>query len=304
MFVTDKVTDISPVRALVRLAFFQLCWRPGASRQGKTIRSFAASRNETGDPALRCHKCVDLSPLHEIPLTILNCSYARVSDLSPLQGMQLTELDCGRTQVHDLSPLQGMKMKYLQFYNTSVSDLSSLKGMPLGTVRCAETLVSEPRRSKGCDTLRTLQLQGTKVTAAGVAALQKALPDCKIEWDGSTSASPVGEGAARSRPGLPQRARSSRRNGAGVSSTQPYSRTLPIKGPILNRMTAASEIAIPFSAPPKRAGKSDVKRRSRLGVVLAKIAGLAVLRREPFTRMYGRTVQVLNCPGASHLNRF
>ncbi len=31
--------------------------------------------------------------------------------------------------------------------------------------------------------LTKLQLQGTKVTAAGVAALQKALPNCLIEWD-------------------------------------------------------------------------------------------------------------------------
>ena len=29
-----------------------------------------------------------------------------------------------------------------------------------------------------------LDLTGTKVTAAGVAALQKALPKCKIVWDG------------------------------------------------------------------------------------------------------------------------
>jgi hypothetical protein len=27
-----------------------------------------------------------------------------------------------------------------------------------------------------------LQLHGSKVTAAAVAALQKALPNCKIEW--------------------------------------------------------------------------------------------------------------------------
>jgi hypothetical protein len=28
-----------------------------------------------------------------------------------------------------------------------------------------------------------LDVRSTKVTAAGVAALQKALPNCKIEWD-------------------------------------------------------------------------------------------------------------------------
>ena len=32
--------------------------------------------------------------------------------------------------------------------------------------------------------LTSLKLNGTRVTAAGVAALQKALPDCMISWDG------------------------------------------------------------------------------------------------------------------------
>ena len=32
--------------------------------------------------------------------------------------------------------------------------------------------------------LASLKLNGTRVTAAGVEALQKALPDCKISWDG------------------------------------------------------------------------------------------------------------------------
>ncbi len=32
--------------------------------------------------------------------------------------------------------------------------------------------------------LTTLELRNTKVTAAGVAKLAKALPQCKITWDG------------------------------------------------------------------------------------------------------------------------
>ena len=35
--------------------------------------------------------------------------------------------------------------------------------------------------------LKTLQLQGTKVTAAGIAKLQQALPNCSIEWDGAAT---------------------------------------------------------------------------------------------------------------------
>lgn len=39
--------------------------------------------------------------------------------------------------------------------------------------------------------LRILQLQGTKVTAAGIAKLQQALPNCSIEWDGAASSASV-----------------------------------------------------------------------------------------------------------------
>jgi len=33
------------------------------------------------------------------------------------------------------------------------------------------------------DKLINVKLTGTKVTAAGVAKLKKALPNCKIDWD-------------------------------------------------------------------------------------------------------------------------
>jgi serine/threonine protein kinase len=44
--------------------------------------------------------------------------------------------------------------------------------------------VSDLSPLAGCKELTTLKATRTKVTAAGVAALQKALPGCKIEWDG------------------------------------------------------------------------------------------------------------------------
>lgn len=38
--------------------------------------------------------------------------------------------------------------------------------------------------------LRMLQLNGTKVSAAGIAALRRALPNCNISWDGAATAPP------------------------------------------------------------------------------------------------------------------
>jgi len=79
--------------------------------------------------------------------------------------VRLKVLDCGGLstrsgKLSDLSPLQGMPLTTLGCYNTPVSDLSPLEE---------------------CKSLKTLHVTKTKVTASGVAALQKALPNCKID---------------------------------------------------------------------------------------------------------------------------
>jgi serine/threonine protein kinase/Leucine-rich repeat (LRR) protein len=119
-FVTDNVTDISPVRALVGLKALNC----SGSGPGKGILS-------------------ELSPLHGMRLSNLFCYYTSISDLSPLRGMPLTQLWCGDTQVSDLSPLQGMPLMRLKCYGTQVSDLSPLKGMKLSEVLCDRSNVSD-----------------------------------------------------------------------------------------------------------------------------------------------------------------
>jgi hypothetical protein len=54
-------------------------------------------------------------------------------------------------------------MEVLNIHGTQVADLTPL------------TL---------CRALKALHARGTRITAAKVAALQKALPNCKVEWDG------------------------------------------------------------------------------------------------------------------------
>ena len=88
-FLTDKVTDISPVRALTGLQTLQVRRQ---QREGTACRPVAAEGHETDD---------------------LNCGDTKVSDLSPLKDMKLTNLDCGTTQVSDLSPLKDMKLTEL-----------------------------------------------------------------------------------------------------------------------------------------------------------------------------------------------
>jgi hypothetical protein len=107
-FLTDQVTDISPVRALQGLE--SLYCGGSADRKGRLS---------------------DLTPLRGLRLQHLNCERSQVSDLEPLRGMPLEQLHCGWTGVNSLSPLTGMKLVYLTIQKTSVSDLKPLRGMPL-----------------------------------------------------------------------------------------------------------------------------------------------------------------------------
>src|SRR5262249_33939229 len=90
-FCTDKVTDISPVRALTRLQKLSCkgAFSPDAEAPGQLD---------------------SLGALDGLKLTWLDCSFnGQLADLGPLKGMPLTDLQCSQTKVSDLSPLKGMK---------------------------------------------------------------------------------------------------------------------------------------------------------------------------------------------------
>jgi hypothetical protein len=112
-----------------------------------------------------------------------------VTDISPIRALtRLRRLGCygsgpRRGQLSDLSPIEGMSLIALNCNRTLIRDLSSLKGMNLWTFRCSDTNISDLSLLQEHKNLKTLEVQNTKVTPAQVAALQKALPNCKIEWD-------------------------------------------------------------------------------------------------------------------------
>ncbi len=120
-FVTDRVRDISPLRALKGL---------------KRLRCHGSSPNQG--------ILVDLSPLRGLQLTELDCGWSRrLKDLSPLRGMTLERLQIPCTQVDDLSPLKGMPLAILFCEDTLISDLSPLEGMPLELIQIHFTLISD-----------------------------------------------------------------------------------------------------------------------------------------------------------------
>jgi len=73
----------------------------------------------------------NLSPLHDMPISILNLQETKVTDLSALPSLPLKSLDLTKTAVEDLRPLRGMKLNRLVLKSTPVTDLSPLAGMPL-----------------------------------------------------------------------------------------------------------------------------------------------------------------------------
>jgi serine/threonine protein kinase len=167
-FLTDNVTDISPVQALTGLQML-FC---------------SASDTKLG-------KLSDLTPLRGMKLKGLCCGNSpNFTDLSPLRGMPLTTLSIDNTKVVDLTPLKGMPLTHLRMIYTPVSDLEPLRGMPLYTVLARVTKVSDLSPLADCKGLMILTLNSTKVSPESIAALQKVLPKCKIEWHDPTAAAP------------------------------------------------------------------------------------------------------------------
>jgi serine/threonine protein kinase/Leucine-rich repeat (LRR) protein len=141
VFVTNEVTDISPVRALSGLRALQM------NCHGHDIGKLSDLSPLEGMQLTRLYlhrnRVDDLTPLAGMPLTVLTCDFTPVSDLSPLRGMQLTELGSGRNEVADLSPLAGMPLTSLSC-GRQVSDLSPLKGMTtLKVLNLTETQVTD-----------------------------------------------------------------------------------------------------------------------------------------------------------------
>jgi serine/threonine protein kinase/Leucine-rich repeat (LRR) protein len=128
-FNTDRVTDISPVRALVGLKNLAC---GGSQMNVGRLADLSPLQGMSLDNLYSPHNEIwDLSPLAGMPLRALGLYGSPVEDLSPLQGLRLTSLDINHTRVHNLSPIADMPLETLWMLYTLVTDLSPLKGMPL-----------------------------------------------------------------------------------------------------------------------------------------------------------------------------
>ncbi|HEX4128416.1 MAG TPA: SUMF1/EgtB/PvdO family nonheme iron enzyme [Pirellulales bacterium] len=209
-FRTDNVTDLSPVRALTQLSSLTCSGSVGASYTGNgkltDLAPLTGMKLRTLDVSYNA-ALSDLAPLRGLPLTEFRCFRTSIADLSPLAESPLKVLSIGQTKISDLERLRGMKLRYLSFAysqaipslaplagmpleelhanDAKITDLSPLRGMPLARVILRGTRVVDISPLSECSRLTSLDITLTKVPADQIAALQRALPRCKIEWDGA-----------------------------------------------------------------------------------------------------------------------
>jgi hypothetical protein len=177
-----------------------------AEQQIEAVRKKLMELNPGFDGKLTAANGLGSPRIVEGLVTQLGLLPDKVTDLSPVRALPgLRHLNCSSTyrrgRLADLSPLAGMQLSHLLFKDTQVADLSPLRGMPLLELSCGVTKVADLSPLYDCRSLERLHVGTTEVTAEGVAALQKVLPNCKIEWNAAPLAAPTGAGA---RPKAPE----------------------------------------------------------------------------------------------------
>jgi serine/threonine protein kinase/Leucine-rich repeat (LRR) protein len=157
----------------------------------KHLRILLVANTQVGSTGLAHIK--GLANLENLDLTH---THVTGDGLVHLKGLtKLDDLRLANTQVSNagLAHLKGLaELRWLYLNHTKVGDaeLVHVKGLTkLEDLRLANTQVSNDGlvHLKGLTTLRNLDLTGTKVTAAGVAALRKALPRCIIQCEPAIS---------------------------------------------------------------------------------------------------------------------
>ncbi len=143
---TELVSDISPVRALTRLARLEC---RGGRADG--VLSDLAPLQELRLTYLDCgaNPVADLSPLKAMPIFTLRCDHTRVADLTPLQQLPLLHLDCSHTAIQTLAPLQGIPLRTLDCQDTLVNDLTPIAAMLLTSLACGRTAITDLSPLKG-----------------------------------------------------------------------------------------------------------------------------------------------------------
>jgi hypothetical protein len=209
---TDKVADISPLRVfnaprVLDLSGFQdaayrglgqladLTPLPGMDLTG--LRELQLANNtKLTDASLGCFKgCRDLQKLSLWGTTVGDVG---LDNFKECKNLYILELDGTKVTDAGLGLFKDCnELKYLQLSRTQVSglglahfkDCKGLTHLTMNNTPVTDAGLAPLGRLAG---LAYLNLTKTQVTAKGVEALAKALPKCKIDWDGGVILPKVG----------------------------------------------------------------------------------------------------------------
>jgi eukaryotic-like serine/threonine-protein kinase len=120
MVFVNKVTDISPVRALTELKYL-------------TVRSGNSERAQF----------FDLDPIRDLKLEYLECGGTSVAELTALAGSSIRVLSCWGTWVQDLAPLKGLPIFFIDCRSSAVSSLSPLRGIAINQLYARDCAISD-----------------------------------------------------------------------------------------------------------------------------------------------------------------
>ncbi|MCA9119649.1 MAG: protein kinase [Planctomycetaceae bacterium] len=110
----------------------------------------------------------------------------QLSHLPSLTDLYLNGTEIGDKTLLSLTKLQKLVTLDLRSTNVTNSGISHLVGLPLQRIVLNKTSTSDSTLEllSKIKSLQAVLIAETKVTEAGVTALSKALPNCRIEWDG------------------------------------------------------------------------------------------------------------------------
>jgi hypothetical protein len=119
---------------------------------------------------LSSRKGVDLTPLKELPVSILRVNCPALSDLSPLASSRLLSLDVSGCRVSDLSPLAKMPLKSLRLDGDPVASLA-----PLASLASLRHLSARGCGLKSLAEISNLRLAGLDVSDNSLDSLEPLL---------------------------------------------------------------------------------------------------------------------------------
>jgi len=154
----------------------------------KNLTTLQLGATQVGDAGLAhfrdCKNLTELG-LHETKVSDTGLAYFK--DCKNLMGLWLggTQVsDVGLAHLKDCKNLTGLNLGGTKVSDAGLAyfkDCKDLTYLHLGGTQVSDLGLAH---LKGCNNLTYLGVRETKVTAAKIEELKKALPKCKLEWDG------------------------------------------------------------------------------------------------------------------------